>query len=105
MMLKQSLFYILASIIIIIFATQAHQLIVYINKFYLYINYKLSPLFASLEVYGNLRKVILLTLIPIVLTGIPALIYRLIKGKTLPHFLAITWCVWLVIVLSYILNH
>lgn len=104
-MLRQSIIYLLASFLIIILGSYVHTLIVYIDMFYLYINYHLTPIFKYLGLYGILRNVLVLTLIPVVITAIPALIYRLIKGHTMPHYIAITWCIWLVIVLSYVLIH
>lgn len=104
-MLKQSFFYLIASILVILFGAYAHRLLLYIDMFYLYLNYKLHPIFAYFELTGIIQKVIILTLIPVIITAIPALIYRLIKGKTMPHFIAITWCLWLIIVLSAVLIH
>ncbi len=51
----------------------------------------------------TLRKVIILVLIPVVIAGVPALGYRLIKGKDMPYLIESTWCFWSVVVLSYIL--
>lgn len=104
-MLRQTLLYVLASFLIIILASQVHMIIAYIDMFYLYVNYKLSPVFNYLGLVGIIRNVLVLTLIPVILTAIPALIYRLIKGETMPHYIAVTWCIWLVIVLSYVLIH
>ncbi|AGH53452.1 hypothetical protein LPE509_01361 [Legionella pneumophila subsp. pneumophila LPE509] len=42
-------------------------------------------------------------LLPIIIAGIPALIYRALKGKDMPHFIAIVWIIWTIIVLSDIL--
>lgn len=99
-MLKQSLIYLVLSLILVIFAKYAHILIIYIDVFYAYLNLKLNPIFNYINFGLIPRKVILLVLIPVVIVGIPALGYRLIKGKRMPYHIESTWCVWLVVVLS-----
>lgn len=102
-MLRQSLIYLLLSILVVVFAKYAHLLVVYIDVFFTYINIKLTPIFSHTGWGLMIRKILVLTLLPIALTAIPALIYRVIKGKDMPHFIAIAWVLWTIIVLSDIL--
>jgi hypothetical protein len=102
-MLKQGLFYLLLSILVVVFAKYAYLLIVYISMLYTSLNVKLIPIFAHTGLGVIVRKIILLVLIPVLLTLIPALIYRLVKGKEMPYLIELTWCLWLVIVISHIL--
>lgn len=102
-MLRQSLIYLLLSILVVVFAKFAHMLIVYIDMLYAYINVKLTPIFSHGGLGVTIRKVLLLVFIPIIIAAIPALIYRLIKGHEMPYFIELIWCLWLVIVLSNIL--
>lgn len=102
-MLRQSLIYLLLSIFVVVFARFAHMLIVYIDMLYAFINIKLTPIFSQGGLGIVIRKVILLVLIPVLIAAIPALSYRLIKGKDMPYFIELTWCLWLVIVLSNVL--
>ncbi|WP_045095876.1 hypothetical protein [Legionella fallonii] len=102
-MLRQSIIYLLLSILVVVFARYAHLLIVYIDMFFAYVNYHLAPIFSQTGWGPIIRKVIVLMLMPIIITAIPALIYRLIKGHDMPNFIAIVWIVWAVIVLSNIL--
>ncbi|MBN9229752.1 MAG: hypothetical protein BGO90_11060 [Legionella sp. 40-6] len=102
-MLRQSLIYLLLSILVVVFAKYAHLLVVYIDMFFTYINLKLSPIFSRTGWGLVIRKILVLVILPIILTAIPALIYRVIKGKDMPHFIAITWVLWTVIVFSDIL--
>ena len=102
-MVKQSLIYLLLSIIIVIFAEYAQLLIVYTDILYNFVNYKLMPVFSSSATGILIRKVFSLVLIPVVIAAVPALIYRLIKGRHMPYFIEITWFLWLVIVLSKVL--
>lgn len=102
-MLKQSIVYLLLSILIVVFSQYAHLLMVYILTFYTYIIIKITPIF-SLTQYGPLiRSVVSLVFIPVIFAGIPALLYRAIKGKHMPWFFELTWTLWLIIVLGKVL--
>ncbi len=101
--LKQGFIYLLLSIIIVVFAEYAQMIIVYLDMLYTFVNLKLAPVFSQSELGIMIRRVFSLVIIPILIAAIPALIYRLIKGKNMPYFIQITWLLWLVIVLSKIL--
>lgn len=102
-MLRQSLIYLLLSILIVIFARYAHILILYIDIFFAYINIKLTPIFSQTGWGVLFRKILILISIPIIIAGIPALIYKVIRGREMPHFIGIVWVIWTIIVLSNIL--
>ncbi|MFT4059230.1 MAG: hypothetical protein QM652_06760 [Legionella sp.] len=102
-MLRQSLVYLVFSILVVIFAKYAHLLVVYIDMFFTYVNIKLTPIFSHTGWGLVIRKILVLTILPVIITAVPALIYKAIKGKDMPHFIAITWTLWTIIVLSDIL--
>lgn len=102
-MLRHSLIYLLLSILIVVFAKYAHLIVVYIDMFFTYVNLKLTPIFSQTGWGLIIRKILVLMLLPIIIAGIPALIYRVLKGKDMPHFIAIVWIIWTIIVLSDIL--
>lgn len=102
-MLRQSIGYLILSIIVVLFAKYAHLLIVYIDMFYTYVNVTLAPVFNNSDLGILIRKILTLVLLPVVIVGIPALIYLALKGKRMPYFIEITWILWLVIVLSKVL--
>lgn len=102
-MLRQSLIYLILSILVVLFSQYAHLLVVYIDMFFTYVNIKLTPIFSQTGWGLVIRKTLVLVLLPVALTAVPALIYRAIKGKDMPHFIAIAWIIWIVIVLSDIL--
>lgn len=87
------------------FSKYTHVLIVYFDMLYTYVNLTLIPIFSNTDLGIFIRKVVSLVLIPVGIAAIPALVYRLIKGKQLPYFFEITWVLWLVIALSKILIH
>lgn len=103
MLLRQSLIYLTLSILVVIFAKYAQLIVVYIDMFFTYVNIKLTPIFSQTGWGLIIRKILVLTMLPIALTAIPALIYKAIKGGNMPHFIAITWIIWVIIVLSDIL--
>ncbi len=102
-MLRQSLVYLLLSILLVVFAKYAHLLIVYIDVFFTYINIKLTPIFNPTGWGLIVRKILVLMVLPVILTAIPALIYRAVKGREMPHLLPTIWVIWTIIVLSDIL--
>ncbi|MDR3502025.1 MAG: hypothetical protein P4L79_05520 [Legionella sp.] len=102
-MLRQSLIYLGLSILVVIFAKYAHLIVVYVDMFFTYVNVKLTPIFSQTGWGLVIRKILVLVLLPVTLTAIPALLYKAIKGSEMPHFIAITWTIWTVIVLSDIL--
>ncbi|MCP0914211.1 MULTISPECIES: hypothetical protein [Legionella] len=103
MLLKQSALYLLFSILLVACAKYAHLLIVYVDMFYTYVNLKLMPVFSSSKLGVMIREIITLVFIPVCIVAVPAFIYRLVKGKSLPYFILATWLLWLIIVLSNIL--
>lgn len=102
-MLRQSLIYLLLSILVVIFAKYAQLIIVYIDLFFTYVNLKLTPIFSQTGWGLVVRKILVLVLLPAAITAVPALVYRIFKGGDMPHFIAITWVIWTIIVLSDIL--
>jgi hypothetical protein len=104
-MLKQILIYLLLTIAVVLFAKYVHLLIVYIDIIYTYLHISIAPIFSKGGSGLFISKVVLLVVIPILLAGVPALVYRLIKGPDMPYFIEITWCFWLILVLSNIMIH
>ena len=104
-MLKQSIIYLVLSILIVVFARYAELLIVYIDMVYTYVNVKLSLVLNHGTSGIILRNVLTLVLLPVIIAAIPATGYRLIKHQNLPYFIEITWLLWLIIVLSKVLIH
>lgn len=102
-MLKQAIIYLCISIAVIFLAKYIHLVIVYIDLAYTYVNVKLAQIFSPGETGSLIRRVFVLVIIPVIIVGLPALIYRLIKRKTMPYFFELIWIIWLIVVLSEIL--
>ena len=99
-MLKQSLVYLILSLLVVLFATYAKIFFVYVNLLYAYINNVLEPLFGSGLMGEAFRDMVTLIMTPCALAAIPALIYWLIKRKKMPYFLELIRILWLTLALS-----
>src|SRR3990167_5482724 len=102
-MLRNSLIYLALSLLAVLFAKYTHIFVVYLDILYTYTNIALTPLFSSSNAGVLLRGVITLTLLPVCITAVPALLYRAIKGNTMPYYYEATWFIWLIIVVSKII--
>lgn len=102
-MLKQLAFYILCSILVVLFSHSVHTVIVFIDTLYIQSLLFLNALFSPAGSGFFVLKVLALSAIPILIVGAPALVYRTIQGKTMAYFMPLIWVAWLIIVLSYLL--
>lgn len=103
MLLRQSLMYLLLSMLVVLFAEHAQLLIVYIDMVYTWVNVNLAPIFSSVGLSNMVRQVFVLLMIPICLAAIPALAYKAIKGNKMPYLIELSWLFWLILVLSKVL--
>lgn len=99
----QIFIYLILSTLVVVFSQWIHMLLVYINMIYAIIHVKLNPFFNYMGLSMMVRKVILLILIPVGIASIPALIYRLIRGRWMPYFIELTWVLWFIFILSHLL--
>ncbi|MFA5959412.1 MAG: hypothetical protein WC785_02755 [Tatlockia sp.] len=102
-MLRQSLIYLLLSLFVVFFSRFAAMLVVYVDIFYAFVNVQLIPVFNAIGLGFIARKIFLLVFLPVAVAAIPALLYRLIKGKTMPYLFQLTWCLWFILVLGIVL--
>lgn len=96
------LIYLGLSIIFVLFSTYTYTFVNLVVHFYQYVDEHIAVFFSSSESGLNLRHVFALVICPLLITGIPALIYRTIKGSTMPYFIEATWFIWIILVLSKI---
>lgn len=102
-MIKQAIIYLIISIIIVLFATQIQTILNIINIIYSNVNYRLAPIFSNSYSGVMFRQTFSLLLLPLLITGLPAIAYRMIQGKPMPYHIEATWIVWLTLVLATIL--
>ncbi len=99
-MYKQTLFYLALSLIVVLFSRYFAIGIIKIEHLHTWLNLKMSTVFSNSLVGLTVQQVIVLMMLPIVIAGVPALTYKLVKGGSMPYFLNFVWLVWLVVVLS-----
>ncbi len=97
------LIYFVLSLFVILFSQYAHAGATWIVVFYQAVNHGIAIFFNQSPTGLAAQHVISLVVSPLILTGIPALIYYLIKRKTMPYFMEATWTLWTLIVLSNLL--
>lgn len=102
-MTKQILLYIFLTILAVLCKKYLHTLIIYIDLAYAYINLKIDPLFQFLDLSHIWRNIMSMAFSPLLITGPPAVVYKLMKNKLMPHFFEITWLIWFIILISNIL--
>jgi len=102
-MLKHALIFLFLSILVILFSNVTHNVIAYIHMLFIYIKNLLTPFFYALDLGSMTIKICVLILIPLTATGIPALLYRAVRGKHMPYLIESTWVLWLILILSTIL--
>jgi uncharacterized membrane protein len=104
-MIKHIVTYLILSLLIILFAAYAKIFFIYVNVLYVYIDTLLEPLFGAGLMGTAFRDMMTLVLTPLLLAGIPALIYWVIKRKKMPYFLETLWLFWLILAFSSYLIH
>lgn len=102
-MLRHSFIYLLLSILIVVFAKYGHLFIVYVDLFFTYVNIRLQPVFSQTGWGLVMRKTLVLVIMPVTVAIFPAILYKAISGKHMPHLIALVWVIWLIIALSEIL--
>jgi hypothetical protein len=102
---KIILIYLALSFVIIFFASYVHLGIIYVDLLYTWSYLKLANYFKwllpwSIAQQVMTQQIIALVTMPLIIVGVPALIYRLIFKKNVAYFYESIWIIWLLIVLS-----
>ncbi len=99
-MLRQSVIYLILSLLVVFLSAYVKLLFAYLDALYILVDQALDPLF-GLSFLGELMSdVVTLMLIPLLIAALPALIYWIIKRKKMPYFIEITWFFWLILAIS-----
>lgn len=94
------LIYVGLSIFVVLLAGYVDDAVNLVVYFYDYVD-KILDVFFSHSHAGILsRSSFALVICPLLITGIPALIYNAIKKDKMPYFLEATWLIWMIIVLG-----
>jgi hypothetical protein len=95
--------YIVLSILAVLFAKYINNFITFILTFYDAIDNKLTFLFSKSNAGIISRNSVALVICPLIIIGIPALIYFAIKRTKMPYFIESTWLTWMILVVSNLL--
>lgn len=104
-MLKHAVIYLIVSILAILFSSYVLKLMNFLQDIFNYLAIHLTPFLQVIDLGIKTSEIFLLVIIPVVLSGVIALIYRAIKRKSMPHFIELTWIFWILLVLSNILTN
>ncbi len=96
-MLRQSFFVLLASLIVVLLATELAFILNYMDRAHLMLAGLLAKVFAGGTVGSIIRHTIALFLIPFIIALIPALIYYLAKKSSFPYFVYVIWVCWIIL--------
>ncbi len=97
------LIYLGLSILVVLFSNYTQDFARLVLQFYQFVDTQIAVFFSTSPSGLNLRHVFTLVICPLILTGIPALVYRFTKGGMMPYYLEATWLIWIILVLSKIL--
>jgi len=95
--------YLILSILIILFSQYTREAGSFIVDFYNYVDGHIEIFFSRSPGGIALRHIVALVVCPLIISGIPAMIYHAVKHSAMPYFMQITWLLWIVIALSTVL--
>ena len=95
--------YVVLSILTVLFAKYINNFITFIITLYDAFDNKIEFLFSKSHAGVVSREALALVISPLIITGIPALIYYAIKRVKMPYFLEATWLTWMILVVSNLL--
>lgn len=96
--------YFFLSIALIIFSSYTRELIQWVILLDETVNDALRVVFSHSPLGINLRLILSLVLTPLIIVALPALLYWLIKRKTMPYLIPIVWLFWFITALSRLLS-
>lgn len=100
---RQLYVYLGLSFLIIVLAHYGKLVMIYWDYAYSYLHFYLIQIFQHIGLTSAASQLLLLITLPLLIVGLPALIYYLIKKKSMPYFAEMIWILWLIILFSNIL--
>jgi len=96
-MFKQVILVMVVSIAAIFFKSQLTYVLHYLLVLHNALAYGLASIFSNSPTGQMIQAIVALIVIPIIITGIMALAYWLVKRSEMPHLTAIVWFIWAVL--------
>jgi hypothetical protein len=103
-MIKQAIFMLALSIIVVYLGKFILNILHGLNAAQMFLISKFSLLLPEFSLKAILVKSIVLLVVPVILSLIIAFIYWLIKRRELPRLLEITWILWIVSSLIFVMH-
>lgn len=100
MMVKQSILFVSFSIIAIFFKLQLAKLWQEIMLLNNKLSSGLTLIFSSDQTGRIVQSVVILIVIPLIVGGIVALVFWLLKRSAMPHIMTTIWLTWTVLLVS-----
>lgn len=94
------LVYLILSIVVVIFSKYVNEAVNFVVYLYDYIDDLLDILFSNSKAGSLSRSSFALVICPLLITGVPAIIYYAIKRAKMPYFVETTWLIWMIVVLG-----
>lgn len=94
------LVYLILSIVVVIFSKYVNEAVNFVVYLYDYIDDLLNILFSNSKAGILSRGSFALVICPLLITGVPAIVYYAIKKTKMPYFLEATWLIWMIVVLG-----
>jgi len=104
-MFRQALLLIIFSAIAVFFIKEFTVVLHYLYRFYQWLLGYIAPIISNGTLGHLIRGVILLTVIPLIVAGIPAGLYWVINRKPLPIMSHLVWITWILLVAMLSLHH
>ena len=102
-MLKQFSLFTGLSILLVLFASYAQQILIYLDLAYTYTTVSLTNVFQSGSTGIKIQKIITLMFLPLLFAGLPAAVYWAVKRKLMPYFYHVLWLIWLITLISHVM--
>lgn len=104
-MARKILIYIGLCIVVVLMRNWIHTLVYYIDLSYIKLNLLLKNIFSQSAVGQLIRQTVVFAILPAGLALIPALIYKVVKGRFPDWYIHLTWILWIVVAMSIIVLH
>lgn len=95
-MLKQSLFVLIASAIVVVFVREIAYVLFFVDGVHYFITEQLAKVFAGGQIGNIIRDSIVLFLIPFIIALIPALIYWAATRTPFKYYMHVLWLSWII---------
>lgn len=102
-MLKNIIAIILLSILVILFMPWAQKGLQYLVQVHDWVSDSLKDVFSMGETGTDIRQLIAILAVPVIITLIPTLIYRLARHAWFPWALHVLWMIWLIEISAIVL--